>query len=270
MMRAGENIFKTGLAWKVFNETEKEFVSFLDVVPFVPKHENVFSFKLFNLIISIGSHIDNIFKAMSRYQKYQNINDVLEIVNSDRPNIYMYRKAFEPIYYLSSKKIYVKKEPIISIREYYSNIIPFYRFNKRSPNWWDVYNELKHSWFEGDNIYKANISNTLRALSALFLLIIRHEESWNKLVDYGVIIAGNFNAAEEYKLKSHIIEAFDAYKNGTNKPPDMEFFSFVELWAESKLFIYRFPFWQRWLTTKKDIKNMKPWIYRQFYAPLKF
>jgi hypothetical protein len=207
---------------------------------------------------------------MSRYQKFKNNVDVTAIVKAKSPNIDMYKKAFEPVYHLSSKRIFVKKEPIYSIRDYYSKIIPFSGFNKKSPSWWKTYNDLKHSWFKGDNIYKANISNTLRALSALFLLIIRHEESWNKLVDYGVIHAGNFNAAEEYKLKSHIIEAFDAYKNGTNKPPDMEFFSFVELWAESKLFIYRFPFWQRWLTTKKDIKNMKPWIYRQFYSPLKF
>jgi hypothetical protein len=270
MIKVGENIFETGLAWKIFNETENEFISFLDVVPFVPKHEDVYSLKLFNLIINLGSHIDNIFIAMSRYNKFQNNKDVLAILNSDRPNIVMYRTAFEPLYHLSYKKIYVKKETIFSIRDYYSKIIPFYGFNKRSPLWWETYNDLKHSWFKGHNILKANVSNTLRALASLFLLIIRHEESWNKLIDYGVIRAGLYDEVQEYEYKNKIKEAFNAYVKGINKPANANFFDFRELWAESRLFIFRYPFWQRWLTQKEYIKNMKPWIYRQFYNPLKF
>jgi len=265
MIKDGENIFETGVAWKIFNETEKELVSFLEIVPFVPKHENVFSFKLFNLILSIGSHIDNIFKAMCRYQKFQNNSDILKIINSKRPDITMYRTAFEPIYHLSSKKIYVKKEPINLLRDYYKKIIPFYGFNKKSPSWWNIYNELKHSWFKGYNIYKANINNTLNSLASLFLLLVRHEESWDKLIDYGIIRGGFFAEAEEYQFKKDIKNAFDYYKKEIDKKSDMR-----ELWAESKLFIYRYPFWQRWLTDKSVIKNMKPWIYRQFYSPLKF
>jgi hypothetical protein len=40
MKKIEENIFETGTAWKIFNETEREFILFLEIVPFVPKHES--------------------------------------------------------------------------------------------------------------------------------------------------------------------------------------------------------------------------------------
>lgn len=270
MIQSRENFFETGAAWKVFNETEKEFVSFLEVVPFVPKHSNVYSFKLFNLMLTIGSHVENVFKTMARYPKFSNDPKIQKIIRSDKPNIRMYGEAFEPIYHLSSKRILIKKEPIYGLREYYKNLIPFSSFSKKSPLWWREYNELKHSWYKENNISKANIINTLNALASLFQLIIRHEQGWNKLIDYHVIRAGKFDVVREYERKEKIKEAFDAYIQGLNKPPDAEWFPFIELWAESRLFIYRYPFWQRWLIKRETIKNMKKWIYRQFYSPLKF
>ena len=267
MIKSGENIFDSGVAWRVFNEVETELVSFFSIVPLVPKHEDVFSFKLFNLILSIGSHVDNVFKAMSRYNKFNNNQNMINIINADTPNIGMYRNAFEPIYHLSSKKIFVKKDAIIPLRDYYSEIIPFSGFTKKSPKWWKIYNELKHSWFKGNNIYEANVNNAIRSLAALFILNIRHEESWDKLVDLGVIKAGNFNEGIEHGIKNEVKFSFLKLK-GLNLTPQVA--PFVEIWAESKLFIYRFPFWQKWLIRRNIIKNMKPKLYQQFYSPLKF
>jgi len=264
------DIFERGLAWKVFSEVEKEFVSFLEIIPFVPKHEKVYSFKLLNLILSIGSHVDNIFKAMGAYPKFRNKPSIKKMLK--KPEITTYGTAFESIYHLSSKRVSVKSEPIPSVRTYYAEWIPFAGFQKKSPSWWKAYNDLKHTWFQGEMIQKANVKNTLRALAGLFLLIVRHESSWNRLVDYGVCLGGNFGEARLYDVKSEIKSAFDRQKEFG--PLSWEarnmVASFRELWAESRLFIYRYPFWQRWLTSKKAIKNMKKWIYRQFYAPTKF
>lgn len=188
--------FGKGVFWGLYLDLERQFQSFLEYVPYLPGNEDVYSFKLSNLILSIGGHVDSAFKEMARYGGFMNNSDchkILEKLGRSKMNIKARKapvtipislplKAFEREYKLSERKVVFKRLPEME------DVVPFrpYDPNTRAPRWWEVYNGLKHD--VGVRLREANLRTTLKALASAFLLNAIHIPSVLRLFERNVIV----------------------------------------------------------------------------------
>ena len=62
--------FENGGYWEYYRDLERQFENFLEFVPYLSGNENTYSFRLANLILAIGAHIDSAFKEMARYPEF--------------------------------------------------------------------------------------------------------------------------------------------------------------------------------------------------------
>jgi hypothetical protein len=190
-----EDNFENGNFWELYRDLERQFENFLEYVPYLKENENVCSFRLLNLILSIGGHVDSAFKEMARYSEFsenQDCKKILAILKETDENIKEGRapktvpigislKAFEKEYELSKRKVRFKRMPE---RE---TLTPFEPYNPKTnaPKWWEVYNGLKHD--AGVNIKEANLQNTLHALASAFLLNVIHIPAILMFYDYRIL-----------------------------------------------------------------------------------
>lgn len=186
--------FTNGVFWEAYEDLERQFQQFLDYVPY-DGNEKTYSYRLLNLISSIGGHVDSAFKEMARFPKFSTNPDCQEILKkvsdsqkqmkAGKPpipvSIKLCLKAFETEYGISSKTVTFKRLPK---RE---PLVPYKPFNQstNAPEWWEIYNGLKHDL--GTNIRDANLKNTRDALSGAFLLNAIHQPAILRLYDYDVI-----------------------------------------------------------------------------------
>lgn len=214
--------FERGIFWELYKDLERQFQSFLEYVPYLEGNENVCSFKLLNLILGIGGHVDSAFKEMSRYPKFSNNDNckrVLELLKESEENIkegkapktvpiWLSLKAYEQEYKLSERMVIFKRLPE---RE---DVIPFKPFNANmnSPEWWEIYNGLKHD--VSLNIKKANLRIARDALASAFLLNVVHVPAALRLFKYHILKVGSL-----YEFQGKFI------------PPT---FQMVENWIERK------------------------------------
>jgi len=204
MSKKAVDNFKNGVFWELYNDLERQFQSFLEYVPYLPGNETVYSFKLLNLILTIGGHVDSAFKEMARYPKFSGNDDCKDILEKVKKKqtvpITLPLKAFETEYKLSEKTIIFKRLPERQ------NVKPFKPRSGRaqSPKWWKVYNGIKHD--VSVNIKEANLQTTRDALAGAFLLNVVHKPGILRLYDYGMIkfplqpIEGPFAGAFEYAM----------------------------------------------------------------------
>ena len=177
--------FEKGIFWELYLDLERQFKNFLEYVPYLPENEKTYSFKLLNLILSIGGHVDSAFKEMARYPKFSGNDDCKEILEKVKKKqtvpITLPLKAFETEYQLSEKAIIFKRLPMRQ------NVTPFKprSARARSPKWWKIYNGIKHD--VGVNIKEANLQTTRDALAGALLLNAVHCPSVFRLYEYGVI-----------------------------------------------------------------------------------
>ncbi len=181
---------------------EEEFLNFIKYVPLVENHNEVWSMKLANLLLLIGSSIDSFFKKALNYcltvltkeyyfnnhgkfhprffdfGKYQNQ------LRNDRTNMGTFRDIFKEFYEFSDEPVYV----LISKR----TLKPFSQWSQgQSPDWWKVYRDLKHDRIK--NREKCTLNITLNALAALFFLNAYHVQSRKKLMEHRKVINSNLN-----------------------------------------------------------------------------
>jgi len=187
--------FESGYFWELYRDLESQFQKFLDYVPYLEGNEDAYSFKLANLMLSIGGHVDSAFKEMARFAEFLNNEDCAKIVRLLKMSdenvkkgkapmtvpIKLALSAFEKEYNLSSTKVLFKCLPE---RE---EVIPFHPFNPMTaaPEWWEVYNGLKHDI--SLNLRKANLKNSRNALAGAFLLNVRHTPALLRLFDYDIM-----------------------------------------------------------------------------------
>jgi len=192
MSEKTEDNFEKGIFWELYQDLERQFQSFLEYVPYLPGNETIYSFKLLNLILSIGGHVDSAFKEMARYPEFSDNDDckkILDLLKESEESIkegkapktvpiWLSLRAFEKEYELSQKKIMFKRIPE---RE---DVLPFKPCNLKTnaPKWWEIYNGLKHD--VGVNIREANLHNTLNALAGAFLLNAIHTPAYIRLMEY--------------------------------------------------------------------------------------
>ncbi len=210
-----------------YQNLESDFLNFIKYVPLYPEHEDVWSFKLVNQLLLIGSSIDSFFKCAMHSLKKTFIINPLEngkynfeyesngsnyacmhcgigyvpedfkeesnfyknLLNDKNPNMGLYRNIFQDYYKLSDKSIYVLRNK--------EELKPFKEWNDgKSPEWWNAYTKLKHSRFENRKL--ATLKMVLNALAALFLLNVYHVDNREYLVNNG-IIRGNLNLSQDYR-----------------------------------------------------------------------
>ena len=183
----GDN-FESGIFWELYKDLERGFQDFLEYVPYLPGNEIVYSFKLLNLILSIGGHVDSAFKEMVRYPKFSGDDYCKEILTKVKEKetvpITLPLKAFEKIYKLSEKTVISKFSPE---RE---KVTPFKPRSARaqSPKWWKTYNDTKHD--VGVNLKEANLQTARDALAGAFLLNVIHIPGTLRLLKLGFLDLG--------------------------------------------------------------------------------
>lgn len=190
--------------------------SFLELITFVPlskEHEEVWSLKLANLLLLIGSSIESFFQCAISSLRFSGIYQYLEIphgrvwyvpedfissryherlLSDEKPNMGLYRDIFKECYDLSNKTVYILRNM--------GEITPFEEWNNdRSPGWWKNYTDIKHEKYK--NLKSATLKTVLNSLAALFLLNIYHFDTRSYLVSKG-IIRGNVDLNNYTFLKS--------------------------------------------------------------------
>lgn len=187
--------FEKGIFWELYKDLERQFQDFLEYVPYLLGNEAIYSFKLLNLILSVGGHIDSAFKEMARYPGFSDNDDckqILDLLKESDENIkegkapktvpmWLSLRAFEKEYHLTNKKVIFKRSPE---RE---QIMPFKPYNPKTnaPKWWEIYNALKHD--ASVNIREANLHTTLDALAGAFLLNVIHIPGCLRLMEDRVV-----------------------------------------------------------------------------------
>ncbi len=193
--------FENGGYWEYYKDLERQFESFLGYVPYLSGNEKIYSFRLANLILSIGAHIDSALKEIVRYSEFS--VKYPEMIKP-KPSIIDYFPISE-IYDLPRRTIIFKRLPkrecILPFREYVR------QGNKlKTPFWWQVYNSIKHQFSE--NFKEANLENTRDSLAGAFLLNIFHVPAYVRLLEFHVITphfqgesSGNFILSSGWKEK---------------------------------------------------------------------
>ena len=62
--------FENGGFWDYYKDLERQFEDFLVYVPYLEGNEEVYSFKLANLLLGIGAHIDSALKEIAKYSYF--------------------------------------------------------------------------------------------------------------------------------------------------------------------------------------------------------
>jgi hypothetical protein len=190
--------FENGGYWEYYKDLERQFENFLEFVPYLSGNEKTYSFRLANQILAIGAHIDSAFKEMFRYSDFsKKYPEILQKIDDEKANIKDYREL-EKEYCLSKREVVFKRLPEREI------IIPFQQFGlSKSPDWWLVYNSVKHNF--SDNFRKATLQNTRDALAGAFLLNVIHIPAYVRLMEYRVVKPqsgyGIFTFSEGWKEK---------------------------------------------------------------------
>lgn len=174
-------MYKSGYSLRIYQILENDLINFLNYIPldyyFGNKRKEIFSPKLSELLIRIGSQVDIFFRNWDIvHDVYKQVNNV-QIVNLKKLDIEKYRDI-ERVgkIILSDKEI-----KILSTNEI---VTPFeYWTDKRYPLWWNAYNKVKHDGFA--NKEKGNLINVVESLAALFLLNCINKDTKDKLIKYG-------------------------------------------------------------------------------------
>jgi len=118
--------FKNGGFWEYYKDLERQFEDFLAYVPYIDKNEKTSSFRLANLLLSIGGYVDSAFKKMAFYHGFNRghseIRKIREKIKQSRENIRKGKgpitisieenlKAFDKEYGISKERIIFKRLP---------------------------------------------------------------------------------------------------------------------------------------------------------------
>lgn len=139
--------------WKFYLQLEREFIELTQYIEFVPANYNVYSIKLMQLLLTIGSEVDSVMKEMCA------------IKDKDRPSIADYASILLVRYpQITSQKVCVFNRSL--------EITPFANWDKEKASqslyFWEIYNKVKHH--RAENFQLASLEVVANALSALFLL----------------------------------------------------------------------------------------------------
>ena len=206
-----KDAFEEGYFWEYYMDLERQFVEYLNYVPYLEGNEQTYSFRLVNLILSIGAHIDSAFKEIARFPEFS--NKYPELLNPKdkggrrrKPNIKDYYQI-ESEYSLSQRKVLFKTIPERM------PIFPFKDYDETKgfvPIWWSKHNKLKHK-FSKENFKLANLMTARDALAGAFLLNVIHKPAVLRLDEYGLIVGKHIRSLSIRLYGKHFLK--------NSKPP---------------------------------------------------
>ena len=188
--------FENGGIWESYGDLEHQFEDFLEYVPYINKNKKVCSFRLANLIMSIGGHVDSAFTKMAFYRGFNRGHDkckkIRKKVKLSRDNlkkgkgpvivkIEEYLEAFDEEYGIHKEKIIFKRLPMRELVQPFKPYIP----KTNAPEWWEAYNKLKHDIVE--NFERATLQTAKDALAGALLLNVRHIPGAKRLFHFGLL-----------------------------------------------------------------------------------
>ena len=184
--------FENGGFWDYYKDLEHQFEDFLKYVPYLEGNEETYSYRLANIILAIGAHIDSAFKEITKYALFSTkypkmLNPVYEKgVKKGKPR----RQNISDYYPISEE--YNLPQEIVKFKclPQRKEIVPFkeyQRITKKVPYWWTAYNKIKHNFNE--NFKMANLRTARDALAGAFLLNVIHIPSIDRLLSFGLLKA---------------------------------------------------------------------------------
>jgi hypothetical protein len=203
--------FENGGFWEYYRDLERQFEDFLEYVPYLEGNKKTYSFKLLNIFLSIGGHIDSAFKELARYPRFAEIESCKDIVRRAEKKLGIIEdgiRAFDEIYAITSMTVTFKCLPNRI------SITPFNCEHCEHPEWWNSYNDLKHDL--AVNLKKANLETVRDALAGAFLLNVIHEPAALRLFKYGLLKP---NYAQGTTFWEPIFDTFRG-KKLLDRPPD--------------------------------------------------
>lgn len=96
------------MVWASYESLEDAFIDFLSYVPMTHKHKEVWSPKLANLIVNIGSTIDSTFKSYLD-SSLQNMAKDIDTIKSDqrKQTINAFKNVYDAAYSFSDREMYL-------------------------------------------------------------------------------------------------------------------------------------------------------------------
>lgn len=188
--------------WKQYRLLEKIFIQTDEYVSISKDNYDTFSNRYVNLLLLICSEMDSLLGAISSGRKYQSILRKFECFVKEYPNVrnckvdtkYPYDiKNITPMIKFSEKNQNDKND-----KTYEKN-------KKRTPDWWQAYNDVKHRRAEQNesgryNYTKASLKNVLFSLASLYILsrLVYENLDGNGVQESEVMVSDLFE--EELKL----------------------------------------------------------------------
>jgi hypothetical protein len=174
---ADERKSRTTLSWNMYLDLEKEIIDFLNYVPLTESHLGIFSPKLAKIILQAGPEILNAFNLsignleprakMDEMFGEGGLSTEIAALWTEEAELRKNHKSltFNKYYAFLEKHGYYKlSRAEVQLTEKPSFV--FNPFNEEIPNWWKIYNGLKHDKY--DNMSRATLFETLTCLSGLF------------------------------------------------------------------------------------------------------
>lgn len=105
---SSQDKFENGYFWQLYRDLESQFQNFLEYVPYFEGNEKVYSFRLLNLVLCIGGHVDSALKEMARYPRFAGNKEcmrIYELINLEKRFQYRFfcRHLTENIEYAMQK-----------------------------------------------------------------------------------------------------------------------------------------------------------------------
>jgi len=179
-----------------FQNLERDLIQFMEYVPYIPDNYNILSPKLNTIILEACSLAESVLKHFAVGDKKKNLN------------LKHYSKVTEPLLELGRTTSMLLNFPVSLIK-------PFAGWDKRQPNWWKVYNQLKHDRISNYNV--ATYENAVLSIAGLHQVLSR-----SRLFIGNMIAAGWINNDSE-----DFLDLLASRNVGTGPP---------EIAVESKIF----------------------------------
>lgn len=176
--------------WEYYKDLERQFDNFLTQVPYLETNENTYSFRLANILLAIGAHIDSALKIIAKDPNFSSKYPDMINPKVKRGEHKGEERDQELLDYYPISEEYVLPEMIVVFKclPERENLLPFREFQKKEgnkvPYWWTAYNHVKH--FFSEDFKQANLKTVRDALAGAFLINVLYEPASLQLFDYGL------------------------------------------------------------------------------------
>jgi hypothetical protein len=176
--------------WEYYKDLERQFENFLNYIPYLKDNENTYSFRLANILLGIGAHIDSALKKIAEDSSFSG-----KYPEMKKPKVKKGEHKGEPrdqelidYYPISEEYVLYEMTVVFKCLPKRENVVPFEKYRKelgKVPYWWTVYNQVKHNFSE--NFKKANLKTVRDALAGAFLLNVIHEPAAIELFKFSLL-----------------------------------------------------------------------------------